>query len=49
MRDFAVPNTPIGCKKCARGVLCKECNAALGMVHECVETLKGLIAYLGAA
>ncbi len=34
------------CQKCVRGVLCKGCNAALGMAHESVETLQGMIVYL---
>jgi hypothetical protein len=35
------------CKKCIRGVLCRGCNAAIGMTHESIETLRGIIAYLG--
>jgi len=33
--------------KAVRALLCGHCNSALGHVHESVDTLKALIAYLG--
>lgn len=30
-----------------RGVLCSNCNTALGLVHENIETLRNLIKYVG--
>ena len=29
-----------------RGVLCANCNKALGLVNDNIETLQGLVAYL---
>lgn len=34
------------CGKCIRGLLCSNCNTALGLVKDSVETLKSAIAYL---
>lgn len=34
------------CGKCVRGVLCRSCNLALGLVEDNIENLRGLIAYL---
>ena len=34
------------CGGCIRGILCANCNAALGMVNDSTETLLGLIKYL---
>ena len=30
-----------------RGLLCNQCNLALGLVHDNIETLAAMIAYLG--
>lgn len=34
------------CGKCVRGLLCKRCNTALGMLGDSLETIKRLTAYL---
>jgi hypothetical protein len=34
------------CGKCVRGVLCNQCNTALGLVKDSKETLNNLINYL---
>lgn len=35
-----------GCGKCVRGLLCHQCNVALGMVNDDVNRLRGLVEYL---
>lgn len=35
-----------GCMKCVRGILCRECNLALGLVRENPAVLTAMIAYL---
>lgn len=37
------------CGKCVRGVLCKKCNAGLGLLGDSPENLERAIAYLNAA
>lgn len=34
------------CGKCIRGLLCSNCNTAIGLMKDSVETLKAAIAYL---
>jgi len=36
------------CGKCIRGLICRECNHALGRVHDSPQKLRGLIEYLEA-
>lgn len=35
------------CESCRRGLLCAECNMALGLLHDDQDTLRALLAYLG--
>lgn len=37
------------CGKCVRGLLCKSCNTALGLLGDDVEGLRRALAYLEAA
>lgn len=34
------------CGKCVRGLLCQQCNVALGMVNDSTDQLQALIAYV---
>lgn len=34
------------CGKCVRGLLCRDCNFALGSARDSIETLEGMISYL---
>jgi hypothetical protein len=34
------------CGKCVRGLLCRTCNMALGLLYESSETARSLAAYL---
>lgn len=34
------------CGKCIRGLLCQQCNVALGMVNDSTDQLRALIAYV---
>lgn len=34
------------CGKCVRGLLCQECNKAIGLLHDSVSRLKNAIKYL---
>lgn len=34
------------CDKCRRGLLCSNCNWALGLVHDSIEVLQSMILYL---
>ena len=36
------------CGKCVRGLLCSQCNTALGLVGENPDILRAMIAYMGA-
>lgn len=40
------PNGGRSCPRCRRGLLCAECNMALGLLHDNPETLENLAAYL---
>lgn len=40
------PAGPKCCGKCVRGILCSQCNQAIGMLHEDIEILKSAIYYL---
>jgi len=44
--DHACCNGVYSCGKCIRGLLCSNCNSALGLVHEKESTLIRLIDYL---
>lgn len=46
--DHTCCDTDYTCGKCFRGVLCKQCNLALGNVEDSVERLEKLIDYLKA-
>lgn len=35
-----------GCPKCVRGLLCRKCNLALGLLHDDVLTLSNLLTYI---
>lgn len=35
------------CGKCVRGVLCSQCNTALGLLQDSPEKIKNLIKYIG--
>jgi hypothetical protein len=35
------------CGKCIRGIICENCNRALGLIKDSKETLKSMIEYLG--
>lgn len=35
------------CGKCVRGLICRSCNHALGLLHDDVKRIRGLIEYLG--
>lgn len=35
------------CGKCIRGLLCRKCNSALGMVRDDTKVLRQIIRYLG--
>lgn len=37
-----------GCKKCVRGILCHQCNIALGMFKDSPELLQAAIKYLSS-
>lgn len=39
-RDF------VTCGNCIRGILCKDCNTAEGLLHGNIETMKSLIKYM---
>lgn len=34
------------CGRCTRGIICNQCNLALGLIKDDVETLKAMIEYL---
>lgn len=34
------------CKRCYRGILCSQCNMALGLLHDNIDTIKLLAEYL---
>lgn len=36
----------LGCGKCVRGILCRECNTGLGLIGETVESLQAAMNYL---
>lgn len=40
------PNGGRSCERCRRGLLCAECNMALGLVRDSIETLWTLATYL---
>lgn len=44
--DHGCCNTSRSCGKCVRGLLCKQCNSALGMVDDSVFVLEMAIRYL---
>jgi len=44
--DHACCSGEESCGKCVRGILCMNCNNALGCVDDNVELLKKLIVYL---
>lgn len=46
--DHACCDTRYTCGKCVRGLLCFNCNAALGHVQDDKERLMSLINYLGS-
>jgi CRISPR/Cas system CSM-associated protein Csm3 (group 7 of RAMP superfamily) len=37
---------PYSCGKCVRGVLCNQCNTALGLMNDSVANIKNLIKYI---
>lgn len=37
---------PYSCGACVRGVLCSQCNTALGLLQDSIEYIKGLELYL---
>lgn len=43
------PGSDKTCGKCIRGILCSQCNHALGNARDSVEILSAMIAYLGKA
>jgi hypothetical protein len=38
---------PYSCGKCVRGVLCNQCNTALGLMNDDVKKINNLIKYIG--
>jgi len=40
------PGYKVSCGKCIRGLLCRRCNTALGMLDDDSAKIQGLIAYL---
>lgn len=44
--DHACCDRPGSCGKCVRGVLCGNCNTALGHARDDIERLRGLISFL---
>lgn len=47
-RAGTVGAVPIGCMNCVRGLICTNCNKALGLVNDDPEILKKMIVYLTA-
>lgn len=45
--DHACCPEKFSCGKCIRGIICSECNLALGKIKDSTERLKGMIKYLG--
>jgi hypothetical protein len=41
-----IPGSKVSCGKCLRGLLCRNCNNALGLINDSPTKLAGLIAYL---
>lgn len=40
------PGQSAACGECNRGLLCSNCNLSLGVVHDSIEILQGMIEYL---
>lgn len=49
MREFHIDHDHSccsGCEKCVRGLLCKQCNHALGFFQDSIDTMESAIRYL---
>jgi hypothetical protein len=44
--DHACCDTKKTCGKCIRGIICENCNRALGLVEDSIEILNNMIRYL---
>lgn len=44
--DHSCCNTRFSCGNCVRGVLCNQCNTALGLLGDSVEKVTNLLSYI---
>jgi len=44
--DHSCCSNKYSCGKCIRGLLCTQCNTALGLLQENVQTIKNLLKYI---